>query len=165
MGLLPVQISYFGRPPERKPPLDFKPPPPQLRVEVMTLHFPLATLRGVFRQLLWRNANINPSASPLLARSWAHGPRAPMQAPSVVWTRGAKRQSKKMLAELPQGIIALEPLPYEQYPKYPPVIEQARANMNKLPNNVLLTRVGSFYEVRYSLVGAHNNGLIIIIII
>ncbi|KAI5786397.1 muts domain V-domain-containing protein [Peziza echinospora] len=115
----------------------------------MTLHIPLATFRGVFRQLLWRNTSINRSASPLLARSWANGSRAPLQPPSIVWTRGAKRQSKKMLSELPQGIIALEPLPSAQEPKYPPVIEQARANMNKLPNNVLITRVGSFYELYF----------------
>ena len=62
--------------------------------------------------------------------------------------RGAKRRSRIRLIDLPQGSIALEPLPRdEDKPAYPTVVQQARSNMTKFENCVLLTRVGSFYEV------------------
>lgn len=52
--------------------------------------------------------------------------------------------------ELPQGLIPLEPLAFEHdIPTYPPVIAQARSNMLKYENCVLLTRVGGFYELYF----------------
>jgi hypothetical protein len=63
--------------------------------------------------------------------------------------RGAKTRSKIRLTDLPQGGIALEPLPRDgDKPAYPTVVQQARRNMTKFEGCVLLTRVGSFYEVR-----------------
>lgn len=68
----------------------------------------------------------------------------------MIQHRGAKSKSTVKLKELPQG--ALEPLSNtaeqdEEEPTYPTVIRQARSNMRKFENCVLLTRVGSFYEV------------------
>ncbi|KAF8469087.1 muts domain V [Kalaharituber pfeilii] len=53
------------------------------------------------------------------------------------------------LSELPQGALPLEPLPSETLPAYPPVIQQARENMDKFTNCVVLTRVGGFYELYF----------------
>lgn len=65
-------------------------------------------------------------------------------------TRGAKSKITVKLEDLPQG--ALEPMPdtaeeEDQGPTYPTVVRQARNNMRKFNNCVVLTRVGSFYEV------------------
>jgi hypothetical protein len=52
--------------------------------------------------------------------------------------------------ELPQGLIPLEPLPIEETePTLPTVLLQARNNMRKFENCVLLTRVGGFYELYF----------------
>ncbi|KAL8631691.1 hypothetical protein Q9189_002598 [Teloschistes chrysophthalmus] len=74
------------------------------------------------------------------------------KAGSVIQHRGAKSKSTVKLKELPQG--ALEPLSNtaeqdEEEPTYPTVIRQARSNMRKFENCVLLTRVGSFYELYF----------------
>jgi hypothetical protein len=54
------------------------------------------------------------------------------------------------LEDLPQGAIPLDPAPLENdAPVYPTVILQARANMRKFDNCVLLTRVGGFYELYF----------------
>jgi len=51
---------------------------------------------------------------------------------------------------LPQGLIPLEALPFEEKtPSYPTVVLQARNNMRKFENCVLLTRVGGFYELYF----------------
>lgn len=73
----------------------------------------------------------------------------------MIQCRGAKSRSTIKLKELPQG--ALEPAPDtvedgDGGPTYPTVVRQARNNMRKFDNCVVLTRVGSFYEVR-SLLG------------
>lgn len=65
--------------------------------------------------------------------------------------RGAKSKSTARLDELPQG--ALEPAPDtvqtdDEGPIYSTVVQQARNNMRKFEKCVVLTRVGSFYEVR-----------------
>jgi len=51
--------------------------------------------------------------------------------------------------DLPQGpLLPVEPLgPIVEEKSYPTVIAQARTNMDKFANCVLLTRVGGFYEV------------------
>ncbi|KAI4173021.1 MAG: hypothetical protein LQ343_003131 [Gyalolechia ehrenbergii] len=71
---------------------------------------------------------------------------------SVILHRGAKSRSTVQLEELPQG--ALEPLlntaeEEDEEPTYPTVIRQARNNMRKFDKCVVLTRVGSFYELYF----------------
>ena len=69
---------------------------------------------------------------------------------SVVHYRGAKSKSTVKFEELPQGVLepALSTAEHDdEGPAYPTVIRQARNNMRKYDNCVVLTRVGSFYEV------------------
>lgn len=74
-----------------------------------------------------------------------------------LWTpqisrRGAKSKTTVKSQELPQGVLQSERLPRESVedgPSYPVVVQQARNNMQKFENCVLLTRVGGFYEARY----------------
>ncbi|KAI4203243.1 MAG: hypothetical protein LQ346_001839 [Caloplaca aetnensis] len=68
----------------------------------------------------------------------------------VAQRRGAKSKSTARLDELPQG--ALEPAPDtvqtdDEGPIYSTVVQQARNNMRKFEKCVVLTRVGSFYEL------------------
>ena len=75
-------------------------------------------------------------------------------------TRGAKTSITVKLKELPQGILSssLEaPNEPDNGPVYPTVIQQARNNMQKYENCVLLTRVGGFYEVRWLLEGSNEH--------
>ncbi|KAF4622722.1 hypothetical protein G7Y89_g14305 [Cudoniella acicularis] len=70
--------------------------------------------------------------------------------PRRVPNRGAKRKVSAKLEDLPQGTIPLEPLPLEEEaPTLPTVLLQARSNMRKFENCVLLTRVGGFYELYF----------------
>ncbi|KAL2136042.1 hypothetical protein VTI74DRAFT_5778 [Chaetomium olivicolor] len=66
-------------------------------------------------------------------------------------TRGKKTRTVVKLDELPQGVVATSnPLPPEEdEPAYPTVVLQARRNMQKFDNCVLLTRVGGFYELYF----------------
>ncbi len=67
-----------------------------------------------------------------------------------VQNRGKKTTAILKLDELPQGVIPLEPLPLEDdKPTLPTVLQQARSNMLKFQNCVLLTRVGGFYELYF----------------
>ncbi|KAL2161495.1 hypothetical protein VTH06DRAFT_8057 [Thermothelomyces fergusii] len=63
--------------------------------------------------------------------------------------RGKKTRTVVKLEALPQGLVAPpEPTPSEEdEPAYPTVVLQARRNMQKFDNCVLLTRVGGFYEL------------------
>ncbi len=64
--------------------------------------------------------------------------------------RGKKTKVTAKLESLPQGAIALQPVADERKDEpsgYPTVVQQARNNMRKFDNCVLLTRVGGFYEV------------------
>lgn len=66
-----------------------------------------------------------------------------------------RRASTKVsfdLADLPQGLLSLEPAispTQDELPAYPAVVLQARSNMRKFENCVLLTRVGGFYELYF----------------
>jgi MutS domain I len=65
--------------------------------------------------------------------------------------RGIRRRITKKLDQLPQGpLVGLPPLPEEDESPgdtgYPTVIQQARNNMRKFSQCVVLTRVGGFYE-------------------
>lgn len=70
-----------------------------------------------------------------------------------VWTRGAKKVSSTMLSDLPQGGLP-RPFPQgepveEDSPIYPTVIQQALNNMRTFSHCIVLTRVGSFYEMYF----------------
>ena len=72
------------------------------------------------------------------------------RSPWAITSRGAKTKATKKLKELHQGVVAAEPLPNlesDNAPQYPTVIQGAKNNMIKFSNCVLITRVGSFYEV------------------
>jgi hypothetical protein len=77
----------------------------------------------------------------------------PLPTRPAVWpaqNRGKKTKASVTLDDLPQGVIPLEPLPLEDdTPAYPTVVRQARSNMQRFENCVLLTRVGSFYELYF----------------
>lgn len=74
----------------------------------------------------------------------------PSPAPNFTLQRGAKTRSTVKLKDLPQGALKLEPYhdTVEDAPRYPPVVQGHRNNMEKFQNCVILTRVGGFYEVR-----------------
>lgn len=64
--------------------------------------------------------------------------------------RGAKSRATVQLKDLPQGVLESEHAVREKEddgPAYPMMIQQARNNMRKFADCVLLTRVGGFYEV------------------
>ncbi|KAL8781371.1 MAG: hypothetical protein Q9213_006026 [Squamulea squamosa] len=66
--------------------------------------------------------------------------------------RGAKCKTTVKLKDLPQG--PLDPVPrtaedQDEGPTYPTVVRQARNNMRKFDKCVVLTRVGSFYELYF----------------
>lgn len=73
--------------------------------------------------------------------------------------RGKKTRTVVSLDDLPQGLVRPDSLPAasppdEQEPpapapSYPTVVLQARRNMQKFDNCVLLTRVGGFYELYF----------------
>lgn len=68
--------------------------------------------------------------------------------------RGKKTKTTVNLEDLPQGALPkLDPLPEEteakDEPQYPTVVLQAKRNMQKFDNCVLLTRVGGFYELYF----------------
>ena len=69
---------------------------------------------------------------------------------SQVQHRGAKSRATVQLNELPNSPTeACIGLPEQENggPPYPTVVQQALENMRRYENCVLLTRVGSFYEV------------------
>lgn len=66
--------------------------------------------------------------------------------------RGKKTKTTINLSDLPQGPIKPKSPPPEDSqnePSYPTVVLQARRNMRKFENCVLLTRVGGFYELYF----------------
>ncbi len=73
------------------------------------------------------------------------------RSPHVQQIRGKKTKTTVRLDQLPQGALpTAEPLPPENNePAYPTVVLQARRNMRKFDNCVLLTRVGGFYELYF----------------
>lgn len=94
------------------------------------------------------------------ARRRRHGPlfsdparRVARRQITPLLVRGKKTRSTVKLSDLPQGAIPLPDLPAEEgedaAPVYPTVIQQARRNMHKFDNCVLLTRVGGFYELYF----------------
>jgi hypothetical protein len=68
------------------------------------------------------------------------------------FARGAKTKTTAKLKDLPQGALKLETYSdgADEAPRYPKVVQDHRNNMEKFKNCVVLTRVGSFYEVSYA---------------
>lgn len=71
---------------------------------------------------------------------------------AVPFARGAKTKTTAKLKDLPQGALKLETYNdgADEAPRYPKVVQDHRNNMEKFKNCVVLTRVGSFYEVSYA---------------
>lgn len=93
-----------------------------------------------------------PSVRPLRTGRGAHGVVRGCTVPPAIQARGKKTKTTVNLADLPQGLIAAQPVPLEPLqdgPAYPTVVLQARRNMAKFDNCVLLTRVGGFYELYF----------------
>ena len=68
---------------------------------------------------------------------------------SKIQHRAAKTSSKVQSGDLSQRSLVPEKSPLgsdDGGPAYPTVVQQARDNMQKFENCILLTRVGSFYE-------------------
>lgn len=94
-----------------------------------------------------------------LAPQSYHGPllsnttrRIARQQVAPLFVRGKKTRSTVHLSDLPQGVIPVpdtQPAEEDSTPAYPTVIQQARHNMRKFENCVLLTRVGGFYELYF----------------
>ncbi|KAL7927690.1 muts domain V domain-containing protein [Trichoderma austrokoningii] len=66
--------------------------------------------------------------------------------------RSRAKKTTVKLSDLPQGKVPLEPLPVEEEhnePAWPPLIAQARRNIDKFEKCILLTRVGGFYELYF----------------
>ncbi|KAF7871714.1 hypothetical protein EAF04_003821 [Stromatinia cepivora] len=69
--------------------------------------------------------------------------------PSIGGKKVTKTKASNQV-ELLQGLLPLEPLEIEhEPPPYPTVIMQARSNMLKFENCVVVTRVGGFYELYF----------------
>ncbi|KFH47876.1 hypothetical protein ACRE_011880 [Hapsidospora chrysogenum ATCC 11550] len=76
---------------------------------------------------------------------------SPVQAIAMI-PGGKKTKTTVDLSDLPQGVLPRDPLPQDEAPSepaYPTVVLQARRNMQKFDNCVLLTRVGGFYELYF----------------
>jgi hypothetical protein len=66
--------------------------------------------------------------------------------------RARSKKTTIKLSDLPQGRDLVEPLPVEEEqnePVLPPLVAQARRNMDKFEKCILLTRVGGFYELYF----------------
>ncbi|KAI0164779.1 muts domain V [Xylariaceae sp. FL1272] len=99
-----------------------------------------------------RDARLRPSLSPLTFQHGSTDRSRSSPLPATSQTRGKRTKSSVKLAELPQGLVTADPLPDIQDdagPAYPTVVLQARRNMQKFENCVLLTRVGGFYELYF----------------
>jgi hypothetical protein len=93
---------------------------------------------------------------PLSTSIWQPTPRLfrSVLLPTVPRTerRNAGTKLRKSIEELPQGLqLPLEPFVEKEPSKYSPLIDEVLDNQRRFPKCVLLTRVGQFYEVRYSL--------------
>ncbi|KAI0189361.1 MutS2 protein [Xylaria flabelliformis] len=104
-----------------------------------------ARTRSIASHARARDISQRPGLSSLNRRTAFH--------PGSSQSRGKKTKSSFKLDELPQGLVkAAEPLPDVQEdggPAYPTVVLQARRNMRRFENCVLLTRVGGFYELYF----------------
>lgn len=117
-------------------------------------------LSGMFRQRTVHGLRYQPLCTRRLALSPAFlrcrsSPAAVFVANLTTTARfeaAVKRSRTKTtvkLFDLPQGKVLPEPLPVEEEqtaPPWPPVVGQARRNMDKFERCILLTRVGGFYE-------------------
>ena len=77
----------------------------------------------------------------------------------------AKSKVTKKLADLPQGVVVGKGLPDDHQddgPSYPAVVQQAWNNMQRFEDCVVLTRVGSFYEVGLKWSPMYNRGFMVL---
>jgi hypothetical protein len=99
-------------------------------------------------------SRVLPRAKPCLALYLAR-PRARVAlrvavSDSTVFRRGAKTVSTVTVKRLAQGALPKRPdgeADAAEAPQYPTMVQQALNNMRKFSHCVLITRVGSFYEV------------------
>lgn len=78
--------------------------------------------------------------------------KSPLCRPPHSQQRGAKTTSRRKVKELQQGAIvadSLPDLPADDEPQYPTLLQEAKNNMAKFENCVLLTKVGNFYELYF----------------
>ncbi|KAK6338425.1 DNA mismatch repair ATPase msh1 [Orbilia blumenaviensis] len=71
---------------------------------------------------------------------------------STITPKLARRKTTVSLLALPQGALSLQPLPElprPREPQYSYVIAQARENIDRFGDCVVLTRVGGFYELYF----------------
>lgn len=82
---------------------------------------------------------------------------------AVPFARGAKTTTTAKLKDLPQGALKLETYSdgADEAPRYPKVVQDHRNNMEKFKNCVVLTRVGSFYEVSSHVTTRERNSMLI----
>ncbi|KAI9794493.1 MAG: DNA mismatch repair ATPase msh1 [Candelina submexicana] len=115
-------------------------------------------LRGTYiTDRSYRPPTWYPKVQPYLVSipTWStpYSSRRPQLARPKTCLRGKKIKTTAKLQELPQGVIALQPITAEELKDepsgYPTVVQQARNNMRKFDNCVLLTRVGGFYELYF----------------
>ena len=91
-----------------------------------------------------------PNRLAIVARHGSHVWQSKRRCLPRVASRSARTRASMRVEDLPQGIIPLDSVPIEDdAPAYPTVVLQARANMRKFDNCVLLTRVGGFYELYF----------------
>ena len=105
------------------------------------------------KRVLWKGLNSYPPRLALTAPNalpYRHGSSWGI-APKITY-RGAKSRATISLNDLPQHTFTAEhniPETENVSPAYPTVVQQARNNMRKFDKCVLLTRVGSFYELYF----------------
>jgi len=106
------------------------------------------------RRLSWLHNDFRPRQHGAFPSQFSGHLARPRPHPHLIeFVRGKKTRSTLKLSDLPQGAIPpLEVQPggaEDAGPAYPTVILQARRNMQKFDNCVLLTRVGGFYELYF----------------
>ncbi|PKS12025.1 hypothetical protein jhhlp_001321 [Lomentospora prolificans] len=114
--------------------------------------------------LISSNRGIGLPTTAVRRPAWLHHDSRPRQygafpahcpgllASPLEFVRGKKTRSTVKLSDLPQGAIPplkSHPGDEDAGPAYPTVVLQARRNMQKFDNCVLLTRVGGFYELYF----------------
>lgn len=106
------------------------------------------------QRLLWKHLNRCPYSLAGVSSNNAHAYHHELSRgilPKIQY-RGAKSRATISLNDLPQPTFTAEhsiPETENVGPAYPTVVQQARNNMRKFDNCVLLTRVGGFYELYF----------------
>ena len=125
---------------------------------VKSMHNGIATVTHC-RRLLSRRTLQCHSLVPLNRPSWSCTSSARLQWRQSAYSssprcqvRGVKSKTRVKLEDLPQGQLEESSVvvdAQDEGPSYPTVIQQARNNMRKFENCIVLTRVGGFYELYF----------------